>query len=314
MPPGHQYPIAPEAPPAEAPVGKKGWVHSHPYLATSIAAISLLIILFFVVAARTGVGGSTSANNWVGAGSVFFTGGRTLTQAERMSAEAIVKQQSPKTALGYIPIPAPNADGSGAEDFANDLGKLLFELSVQPNAPISTPAETSSGYSLIPQGLISVSTGAKQRSPEAEVLFTYGNEVGTYIQGFESLHLNSVQMMKDHAEDRQNADKTSHVDRLGYEMAELGRDLGQLQTVPADIKAAHAALATSYRLAGTNLTKVAATKTDEEFLGAINTYNASVESLAKRFLVIVGIFSANEVSFSSSDPGSIFMFSPTLSF
>lgn len=314
MPPSHEYPITPEAPPAEAPVARKGWVHNHPYLATSITVAALLVLLFFIVAARTGVHGSASGNNWVGAGSVFFTGGRTLTQAERMSAEAIVKQQSPKTELGYIPIPTPNADGTSAEDFANDLGKLLLELSVQPNTPAPAQTETGSGYSLIPHGLISVASGAKQRSPEAEVLFVYGNEVGTYIQGFESLHLNSVQMMKDHAEDRGNADKAANVDRLGYEMAELGRDLNQLQTVPADIKAAHAALATSYRLAGTNLTKVAAAKSDEEFLGAINTYNASVESLAKRFLVVVGIFSANEVSFSSSDPGSIFMFNPTISF
>ena len=87
-----------------------------------------------------------------------------------------------------------------------------------------------------------------------------------------------------------------------------------LTTVPEEAKAAHSALATSYRIVGTNLTKIAATKTDEEFLTAVNTYNTGVEGLSKRFFVLVGIFAANNVTFSSSEPGSIFMFNPTFTF
>lgn len=319
MPPGHEYPItpAPQATPeTAAPEPTPGWVHRHPYLASTVVAVSLLVILILVVAARSGVGGSDMGNNWVGAGSVFFTGGRNLTQAERMTAQEVVKQQSPDTQLGYIPIAMQSADGVQEDGtYGNDLSSLLALLT-QPkgSASAGASAQTESGFSLIPQGLISVADPTVKRTPEAEALFSYGNEVGTYVQGFESMHSNSAQILKDQAEDRTNAEKAARVDALGYAMAELGRDLNQMQEIPASARAAHTAYATSYRLAGTNLTKVAAAKTDEEYIDAIGAYNTSVESLSKRFLVLVGLFSANNVSFSSSDPGSMFVFNPTFSF
>lgn len=316
MPPGHEYPITP--PPADTvaePV-KKSWVHRHPYLASSVAVIALLGLALSILATRTGVGANQSGDNWVGAGSVFFTGGQRLTETERLRAQDVVKQQSEQADLGYIPIASP-LEGTGAEEpsFGNDLTALLAQL-VQPAAGNegNTNVETSSAFSFIPQGLISIANTERQPTPEADALHTYGNDIGTYIQGFESMHSNSAQILKDHAEDRGNADKAAKVDQLGYELAALGRDLNLLETVPEDVKAAHSALSTSYRLVGTNLTKIAATKTDEEFLDAINAYNASVEGLSKRFFVLVGIFSANNVTFSSSEPGSIFMFNPTFTF
>lgn len=316
MPPGHEYPIAP--PPieeqAEVAVEKKSLLKRHPYVDVAIGALALLFLVLLIVAARSGVSGSDMGDNWVGAGGVFFTGGRNLNQADRISAEQVIKDRSPDTELGYIPIAIPSADGGVDEDFANDLGKLLGQLTQGAEQPAEPDPNTSSAFSFIPQGLISVATGARQPTKEAEELFTYGNEIGSYIQGYESLHLNAAQTLKDHAEDRTNPQKTELVDRLGYDMAALGRDFLQMQTVPQDIRAAHAAYATSYRIAGTNLTKIATTKTDEEYLDAIAAYNASVESLSKRFLILVGFFSAHNVVFSSSDPGSIFMFTPTISF
>lgn len=316
MPPGHEYPVTPPPPP-ETPVEieTKGWVHRHPYLAAAVAVLALLFVIVSIIAARSGVGANENGNNWVGAGSVFFTGGQRLTESERLKAQEVVKQQSQETELGYIPIASP-LEGTGVEEgFGNDLTALLAQL-VQPAAGQqgTVNVQASSAFSFIPQGFISVDSVDRQKTPEAEALHAYGNEVGTYIQGFEAMHSNSAQILKDHAEERGNAEKAAKVGQLGYEFAELGRDLNLIATVPDEVKAAHSALATSYRILGTNLTKVAATKTDEEFLEAVNAYNPSVEGLSKRFLVLVGIFAANNVTFSSSEPGSIFMFNPTFTF
>ena len=318
MPPSHEYPIAPtpvaEVVAATPPVEKKGWVHRHSYLTAALGTFFLIVLVVLIVAARSGVSGSDNANNWVGAGSVFFTGGRNLTQEDRMKAETAVKQQSPETQLGYIPLPT-NAATAGGNDFGNDLTALLAQLTqpTKTSAGGGVDASVGSAFSFIPQGFISTNSSGKKLTRDQEALQAYGNELGTYIQGYESLHGNSAQMLKDQAEDRTNSDKAMQVKNLGYDMAALGRDMLQMTELPDSVKAAHQALATSYRIAGTNLTKIPDAKTDQEFLDAIAGYNESVESLSKRFFVMVGIFSANNVTFSSSDPGSIFMFNPNLS-
>jgi hypothetical protein len=120
------------------------------------------------------------------------------------------------------------------------------------------------------------------------------------------------QILRDHAEDRTNPDKIAAVRRMGVDLAQLGLDLLGIQQVPASVAASHKAYATAYRILGTNLTKIADSQTDAEFLEAITTYNTSVEGVTKRFLLLVAVFSTNNVSFSSSDPGSMFMFNPSL--
>lgn len=314
MPPGHEYPIAQQ--PLEAdttPTEKASWVHRHPYVAGTIVIIALGIIGVSIVVTRTGVQGDQSSGNWVGTGSIFSGGRQETTAAARLQAQEAVKQQSQETELGYIPVTI-NTGGGEEQSFGNDLTELLAQLVQPQGTSTGVSMDTSSAFSFIPQGLISTKTPGKKLTPEEEALRTYGNEIGTLVQGFETSHGNSPQILKDHAEDRGNAEKAARVDQLGYQMAELGRDLGQVQAVPASIAAAHAAFATTYRQVGTNLTKIAATKSDEELIDAINTYNASVESLSKRLSVLIGVFSANNVTFSSDEPGSVFMFNPTFSF
>lgn len=314
MPPGHEYPIAP--PPVEAAATqeeKASWVHRHPFIAGGVAVVALAVIGISIVAARTGVEGDQSNNNWVGTGSIFSGGRQETTETARLQAQEAVKQQSQEAELGYIPVTI-NSEGGEEQSFGNDLTALLAQLVQPQGTSTSVSMETSSAFSFIPQGLISTKSPGKKLTPEEEALRSYGNEVGTFIQGFETMHGNSPQILKDHAEDRGNPEKAARVNQLGYEMAELGRDLNQLQTVPPIAAAAHAAFATTYRQVGTNLTKIAATKTDEELLDAINTYNTSVESLSKRYFVLIGVFSANNVTFSSDEPGSVFMFNPTFSF
>jgi len=97
------------------------------------------------------------------------------------------------------------------------------------------------------------------------------------------------------------------------QLTSLGTDLEQLSEVPSDTAAMHSAYAKSYKAVGVNLTKIANAKTDQEYLDAIATYNTSADDLTKRFLALVALFSANNVQFSSSDPGSMFVFNANIS-
>ena len=243
-------------------------------------------------------------------GEHFAGGNRSLTPEERIKAQEIVKQQSPDTKLGYIPLPA-TIDTTAQTDTANpndDFAKLLSQIT-QPTGSAPPSANTTLGaYSFIPTGLITVDTNTRTRSPADDELFTYGNTVGSYIQSFESMNSNAAQILKDQAEDRTNPDKTDAIRRMGVAYAGLGRDLNLVDPVPAGAKAMHSAYATSYRILGTNLTKIATATTDKEYLDAIGTYNDSVDGLTKRFLALVALFAAHNITFSSSDPGSIFVF------
>lgn len=309
MPPEHEYPVPPTPESAESSQG--GWVHRHPYLATTITVGTLLIFLGSIVASRLGVVGTQSNGNWVGTGSIFSGSDQQAIEAARLRAEEAVKRGSANVEVGPIPITVPTTEGETETEI--DFVELLASLIQPRNATNTVSIDVSSAFSFIPQGLVSTSNLETKRTPTQEALHSYGNEVGTLIQGFESSHTNSVPILKDHAEDRGNAAKAKEVDNLGYALAAFGRDLGQLQNIPPEAAAAHSALATTYRQVGTNLTKVAATTNDEQFLEAVNIYNASVESLSKRFFVLVSVFTANNVTFSPSEPGSVFMFTGSLS-
>ena len=313
----HEYPmLTPEPSPTPPQQTQTDKVKAHPYRTTLIVATSLLLLFIIVIVVRIGTYGADLPTTWTGAGGVFFTGGRNLSEQERLSAEATVKQQSPEAQLGYIPINAPSADNFQG-DTGGDLGKLLALLS-HPEATSSARVDTGTpdGYSYIPQGLISIKDETRATTKEAKALAVYGNEVGTYIEGFESLHGGMALTLKDQAEDRKNPDKAAALKRLGQDFAQLGFDLTVMSTVeiPEEMKAAHKAYATTYRIVGTNLIKISETKTDDEYLKAITAYNDSVDALTKRFLTIVAIFSANNVVFSSNDTGRVFMFNQTMSF
>jgi hypothetical protein len=304
----HEYPVQLPPEPVVVEPTKKGWLH-HPYIFTGAAVLAILAIVALIVTARSGVGGAQDATNWVGA-SMIFQGGRSATEAERLRAEEAAQQQQGDAELGYIPI-ATSATVE-EEDFGADLTKLLALLA-QPPATSTLTGETPAAFAYIPQGLISISSGIKVRTASQEALFTYGNEAGGRIQSFESMHGNMPQILKDQAEDRDNAEKKARVKQLGFDIAALGRELLDMQDVPQAVKTAHENYATSYRIVGTNLTKVADTSGDEAFLAAIETYNTSVEAHSQRFGVLVSVFNANDVAFSPSNPGSTFMFNAQLS-
>ena len=169
--------------------------------------------------------------------------------------------------------------------------------------------QTPDSYAYIPQGLVSTESPAKTLSAEQEALHSFGNAVGNLVQPFEGNAKLNAQALKDHVEDRNDPAKSAQVDALAFNLAQLGVDILGIQNVPTSAQAAHKEYGTAYRILGTQLSKLTTAQTDEEFLNAIVAYNTAAEELTKKFLMLVAIFNANNVTFSSTEPGSIFMFS-----
>ena len=312
---GHEYPVAPaKGENAVAERQKHAWLHNHPYITTTIGLASIAIIIFLIASAKSDVMGTSGEGNWVGDRGYFLTGDRQIREAERLAYEKKILMQPPETRLDYIPIQKP-APVESKETFDGGLDDLLSLLTQPLPTGSGTPISgTDSAFSFIPKGLIRAEAGPKQLTQEQQALRAYGNDVGSSIQSYESLHTNSPQILKDHAEDRKSGAKAAHVERIGTDMVTLGEELQALETMPSMMRPLHTAYATAYITAGTQLIKIAKTTSDEEYLASIESYNASVESLAKRYLAIATLLSANNVPFSAADTGSIFVFNSTLSF
>lgn len=304
---------APAAAPAENK--KEKWIHHHPYLALAVGVGGLLFLGAAFVMQRTDVRPANSSGAWGGAGGLFFGAIRNAGPVGP-TVDDVVRLQSPQDSYAAIPIYTPSEQGTENQSGAADIMDLLSQL-VQPipvNTSTSTPMEPDT-FSFIPQGLISTEpvTTAKKHTPEQERLYSYGNQVGTHVKGFEDTHFGSAQILKDHVEDRTNPDKIRALKILGTDMQQLGVDLNAVPNVPNAVAGAHRVYANAYYAAGGNLVRIAETTTDEEFVNAVLKYNEIVDKLSEQFQLLVLLFGANEVTFSSSDPGNIFMFNPNLS-
>lgn len=302
----------PEAPTEVAAPPKTGWVHTHPFLATSVGIGGLIFLGLSLVLGRVDVAPSNQSGAWGGAGGGFFS---VVRRAAPVATPPDTRLQAPEDAYASIPIYTPIQEDStetpANDDFMAILAGLVQATPVTADKPASGDAPT--GYSFIPQGLVSTEPQTKKQTPEQRALFAYGNEVGTYLKAYEDTHTNSPQITKDHIEDRGNESKARAVRYIGDDMIQFGASLKELTDIPVSAKGMHLAYANAYITAGENLMKVADTKTDDEFVSAVTAYNSSVESLSNRFQMLVILFGVNEVTFSASDQGNVFTFSPTLS-
>ncbi len=313
--------ISPGAPNPPEPLHELGtpenstsvpWIETHPYLATTVGVGGLLMLGTVLVIGRGDVAPTRESGAWGGAGG-FFAGTIRNLNPDRLSTEEAMRQQS-HNSYATIPIYTPPLNTGTETEAEDNLADLLAQLVVK-DTPKDVPGEltTPEGYAFIPQGYVSTETPETKRSPEQELLFTYGNQLGTFVKGYESLHSNSPQILKDHVEDRGNPDKIRALTILGTDMQQFGIELRNLPNIPTLASGIHKEYANAYIRAGRDLISVAKTSTDTEFLTAIAAYNSGVERLTTQFIAVVELFGAYEVRFSDSDDGSIFMFNPNLS-
>ncbi|PIR82541.1 hypothetical protein COU20_01950 [Candidatus Kaiserbacteria bacterium CG10_big_fil_rev_8_21_14_0_10_59_10] len=304
------------------------WFRDHPYMAGIGGATLLILAGAVVVAQRSALpagGGERVA--WGGAGgpSLFqgqYDPGSGLSRSE-YAALLLEEQRRREEEYAFLPIlpSSPSADGfsDDTEEKFSSLFQLLGQLTVQNGATGSAGDDGGAGsYAFIPQGFLSVTEHAPQRSPEQQALFEYGNLVGSYIAGFDDLHPNMSILLKDHMEDRGSAAKSAAVAQVGNNYVSLGRELeaiGELDTVPASVAPMHAALAKSYQDMGARLVAVAQAGTDDEAMyEAILAYNAAADVFTGRFIAIATYLAAAGVTFTASDPGSVFTFNASVGF
>ncbi len=286
---------------------KESWVHRHPLLAGTIALSGLIVLGGAIVLQRMGVTPAPQSGSWGGAGGAFFSTVRNATPVRPASGSA---PTTPTEDYAVIPIfdTTISEDTTEVPEGLNELLALL----VQPKTDVDINApETPDAYSFIPQGLVSAEKPEKPRTQTQNSLHSFGNAVGTLVKPFEESARINAQTLKNHAEDRSDPEKMAQVEALAFTLAQLGVDILGIADIPESARAAHKEYGTAYRILGTQLAALSKAKTDEEFLSAIVDYNTAVEELTKKFLMLVAIFNANNVTFSSSDPGSIFMFSGT---
>ena len=225
-----------------------------------------------------------------------------------MSTEEFLNSENHSAQYSVIPFPAAVDEEMAAPDV--DLAVLLAQLAPPAgSAPASVSGEGGLDvYSFIPRGLISTTGPATNRSALQQELFDYGNRAGVYIRAFDDTHANMIPTLKDAYEDRKNPQKIAAAIKIGEDYQRLAQDLEDMGEVPAAVSSMHLALARAYKNAGIHMVLKLQTKTDQEFLAAMNTYNESALEFIRAYVALVTYFSAAGVQFSMTDPGSVFMF------
>jgi hypothetical protein len=292
------------------------WIRAHPYGAALAAAAALILIGAFVVSQRSPVRPeSSSPRAWGGIGANLLDPSSSVPGIAPQQSQNLYTAVQSGPPFHYTPTPTsiPNMDDTSGNDFDFDAFLTILSQSGKSAGASSTGGTFSleNAYSFIPGGLISTSTPTKERTPKQQALFIYGNEAGASIESYERLFPNAPQILKDQFEDRQDPAKNGSLRALAGSLTEVGRSLETLSDIPAEVAAANANLAKSYRELGDKLARVADVSSDQEVLDAILAYNVAVETFTRNYVALATLFSVHGVTFSNDDPGRIFTFTNT---
>jgi hypothetical protein len=166
-------------------------------------------------------------------------------------------------------------------------------------------------YSLLTSfGRPSSGTVTPARSATQEALYTYGNRAGTLIQRVESKTKTHTDALVAFFEEKTDANRENILEMSGA-FEDLSVDLQEMDAVPQQVAAAHEDLASGYEHIAENLRNIAETEDDEALLAAVEQYNADADVFAAAFVSVVTTFSAYDVTFTATDPGSLFVFTGT---
>ncbi|MDR3570714.1 MAG: hypothetical protein P4L81_00745 [Candidatus Pacebacteria bacterium] len=295
------------------------WVQMHPYSATLLLVLLLLLGGAGLVTSRAPVNPTAqSLETWGGGALTPSYQAVASAQSPQQIVQAVVQNQGPSTlSLPPLATSSPTTTQStspGSFDYIAFLAQLSGNTTVSASSSKGETAAqaTALAYQYIPTGLVATTAVAKKPMTAAQqTLHDYGNEVGGEIQGFENLHTNEAQILKDQAEDRTNTAKAAAVAALGQGFIGVGTYLQQMQDVPSVATSLHSALAKSYLDIGTKLQAVAQAQSDGAFIQAIENYDTSANTFVHNYGALAQFFSEQGVTFSPQDPGSIFSFTQT---
>lgn len=282
----------------------------HAYSIASVGAAIVLLIVVVIVVHRLAPPASSLAT-WNGGERVISTGSYTPGTPQESSTQ--MPSTEPTTPAGssrqFVSVSVNDPDASSS-DASFDYERYLALLSTPSNATPST--STASGdaidaYTFIPTTMIAT-TPSSTRTPSQQSLYDYGNDIGTLIQNFETLHANMASILTNQAEDRENSDKAQALKGLGLAYKDLAAHIAQVEP-PSTAASANTALAQAYTNVGDGLIAIPdAADGDTTFLAAIKSYDAKVDALNRALVAIATIFSISGVQFGASDPGSAFVF------
>jgi len=279
-----------------------------------LALAGLLIVAgtFLVVSRSSPPPTASQTVAWGGSGAVLNPS--YLPSATHPEDQTVGIMQQVQSGAPYsFTLPTPETTSStGTADGGFDFNAFISMLSAEKNTAPQAGASTDLGnaYAFIPTGLISTTTQTTRRTVLQKALYDYGNDLGSLIQSFEQDHMNQSQLITDYLQDRNNSTKVAVMETLGNQYATLGDSILAMDSVPSQMTSAHAALAQSYKELGAKLGLVAQTQGDAAFIAAIETYNNSAQTYVKNYIAVSDLFAAYGVTFSTTDPGSVFVFSP----
>jgi hypothetical protein len=298
------------------------WIRSHPYASSLGGACVLVIIGAIFVFKSTPQMASLGLSTWNGnPGTITSTNTANTGASPVQAVTNPAPQQYATTTLPYKTIvPAANSQGTIATQSTStsfDYDTLLAEISAQTNKPAAQPASASNtttagvdAWSFIPSGLIGTTSPSTGRTPAEQALYAYGNEIGSYVEGYDAENSNQSQVLSDATNDRHNATKAAAVEAIGQDLETIGEGIGETTGVPAVAQGANTALADSYIEIGKDLVIVGQSESlsDSTLATAIENYDSAVGTFNKSYIALATLFLENSVTFSSGDPGSVFSF------
>ena len=294
---------------------------AHPYVVMLGAVVLLLISGGLLVENRSTVPRDSGVSAWSGGGVVPTN--TTVVQNQPSANLEVPGQISyplptvPKTVRATISTSSVVSDVSANVSDINTLLVLLSRsTSTTPanNIAISTSSpDVVDPWSFIPTGIISTSSNNSHRSALQQSLYQYGNQAGKFIQDYDGTHTNQTQELTDSINDRTNAAKSAAVAVIGHDLEAIGDGLNSLTAVPDVATQDNIALAAGYHEIGAKLVVVSQSGNlhDADIVAAIKTYDAAVDTFNKKYTNLALLFVAQGVTFSPSEPGSVFSFTPS---
>jgi hypothetical protein len=288
------------------------WPRMHPYLSASLTAGALLILGALIVHQRTAPPPSGSIAVWGGSGTTLINP-TSYTPNASPGGSANAQIGTTSTAL-FVPLmPAQNAGGGSDTSQASTFDMSAFLASLSPssvsgNTSTSSQPDLSLAYAFIPSGLVATTTPGPNRTSLQTALYEYGNNVGSYIQTYEHASGNAAQVLQDQVADRQNPQKAQAVQNIATALQAVGHNLESLDGIPSVAASANTALAQSYIDMGTKLALIPQAQSDQDFINAIEAYDAAAQVFTKQYVALANIFVGTSVTFAPQDPGSVFSF------
>ncbi|HEY4519996.1 MAG TPA: hypothetical protein VJH33_03095 [Candidatus Paceibacterota bacterium] len=297
------------------------WWHGRSLVFISVALAAVLLVGFLIVRSRTAYTNTNTPAFWGSAYGTFAP-----NTSERAGTEpTIPKQYQPFKYVTQFALQLPEdtdtvVEGSEPVEYTDTFDYEAFLASLKPTSyPVSEtddPSFIADVYALLPQGLVSTTT-AQRRTSIQQALYEYGNEVGGFIDSFDSAYQDQqVAILDDYHADPENPEKQEPMRLLAQSIAHIGLEMTRMEPefIPKTMSAPHALLAQRYQEAGRALEAIIGTKTDEELLARIEEYNATADALGLALVNLLILFESAGVGFASYDPGSVFTFSPILEF